>query len=293
MKLPVVAVVAGLAISVSACQEQAPRSEADVAYQAPPPMVSAPRSPEPGSKALEPARLPLGVSPRPAWLGTRALPVDAQGLGIATRTPKVLRDRRLATIDLLPPPPRGFSFSSGPIPAGVLRRSTWHKGCPVPTSELTYLRMSFWGFDERRHTGEMIVHDEVASDVITVFRKLYRVRWPIEEMRVTARRELDLPPTGDGNNTTAFVCRNARLSSEWSEHASGRAIDINPFHNPYVNDAVTIPELAIAYRARGWDRPGMIRHDSVVTKAFAAIGWGWGGEWWSAKDWMHFSLSGG
>ncbi|MGI8408199.1 MAG: M15 family metallopeptidase [Actinomycetota bacterium] len=113
-------------------------------------------------------------------------------------------------------------------------------------------------------------------------------------MRVTARRELDAAPTGDGNNTSAFVCRSARLSSsEWSEHAYGLAVDINPFHNPYVRGDVTLPELAIVYRNRGWERPGMIEDGDVVTKAFADIGWGWGGEWQSVKDWMHFSLGGG
>ncbi len=159
--------------------------------------------------------------------------------------------------------------------------------------ELTYLRMSFWGVDEQRHMGEMIVHDDVAADVVSVFRKLYRARWPIEEMRVTARRELDAAPTGDGNNTSAFVCRSARLSTEWSEHAYGLAVDINPFHNPYVRGDVILPELAIAYRNRGWERPGMIEDGDVVTKAFADIGWGWGGKWQSVKDWMHFSLGGG
>ncbi len=30
-----------------------------------------------------------------------------------------------------------------------------------------------------------------------------------------------------------------------------------------------------------------------VTDAFAAIGWGWGGYWRSAKDYQHFSATGG
>lgn len=240
------------------------------------------------------AELPEGVSQRPFWLGTRPLPLSPAGLGIAENTPRILRDRRLETVDLLPPSAaRRFSFSSTGVPGDVLQRSTWRTSCPVTVDELTYLRMSFWGFDDQRHTGEMIVHDDVATDVVTVFRKLYSAHFPIEEMRVTARRELDAAPTGDGNNTAAFVCRKASLSSEWSEHAYGRAVDINPFHNPYVRGGVTIPELAIAYRTRDRKRPGMIEDADVVTKAFGDIGWGWGGEWQSVKDWMHFSLGGG
>jgi hypothetical protein len=36
----------------------------------------------------------------------------------------------------------------------------------------------------------------------------------------------------------------------------------------------------------------MIVPGDVVTEAFAEIGWGWGGNWSSLKDWMHFSRSG-
>ncbi len=158
--------------------------------------------------------------------------------------------------------------------------------------DLAYLTMSFWGFDGAHHSGEMIVNRSVAHDIVSVFRTLHRNRFPLEEMRVTTRSELDAPPTGDGNNTSAFVCRAARLSDEWSEHAYGLAVDVNPFHNPYVRDALVVPELAIAYRDRAWARPGMIRPGDVVTRAFAEIGWHWGGAWSSVQDWMHFSRSG-
>ena len=30
----------------------------------------------------------------------------------------------------------------------------------------------------------------------------------------------------------------------------------------------------------------------VVVRSFAAIGWGWGGDWRTLKDYMHFSLTG-
>jgi len=30
----------------------------------------------------------------------------------------------------------------------------------------------------------------------------------------------------------------------------------------------------------------------VATEAFGEIGWGWGGNWNSLKDWMHFSYTG-
>jgi hypothetical protein len=94
-----------------------------------------------------------------------------------------------------------------------------------------------------------------------VFRRLHAARFPLEEVRIITSEELDLPPTGDGNVTSAFVCRPTVGGSRWSEHAYGRAIDINPFHNPYVRGDLVLPELAGAYvdratcSARGWSDP--------------------------------------
>ena len=70
-------------------------------------------------------------------------------------------------------------------------------------------------------------------------------------------------------------------------------VDINPFHNPYLKGDLVLPELASAYIDRTDVRPGMIQPGDVVVEAFAAIGWAWGGDWNSLKDWMHFSASGG
>ena len=243
--------------------------------------------------APEADRLPPKVHARPAWLGKRVLPLDADGLGIARKTPALLRDRRLVTEDFLPPPKtKAFLSKIGAVPNDVLERSTWRRLCPVGVDDLAYVTVSFWGFDKRPHTGELLVHRSVSRDVVSVFRSLYVARWPLEEMRITTRKELDAPPTGDGNNTGSFVCRPARLSATWSEHAYGLAIDVNPFHNPYVRDGLVLPERALAYRNREWRRPGMIRAGDVVTEAFDRIGWGWGGSWTSSKDWMHFSRSG-
>ena len=231
--------------------------------------------------------------PRPSWLGTRVLPRAASGYGEVRPTPNVLRNRRLGTRDLLPPPtsPR-FTSDIRRVPDSVVKRSTWSPKCPVSRDELRYVTVSFHGFDGVAHTGELLVHADVAGDVVSVFRHLHRQRFPIEEMRVVRRRELTLPPTGDGNNTTSFVCRPSRGSTSWSEHAYGLAIDINPFHNPYIEDEVVLPELASAYRNRSWRRPGMHHADSASVRAFARIGWEWGGNWSNPKDPMHFSRNG-
>ena len=111
-------------------------------------------------------------------------------------------------------------------------------------------------------------------------------------MRITEASELDLKPTGDGNNTGAFVCRPTAAQSSYSEHAYGLAIDVNPFQNPYHRGEVVIPELASAYLNREKERPGMIFEDGPVVSAFDGIGWSWGGRWRNLTDLHHFSRNG-
>jgi hypothetical protein len=234
---------------------------------------------------------PAAQQRRPDWLGSRVLPVRPDGLGEIKPTPPELVDRRLPPPDPRPAP-EVFEATIEPVPDDVVVRSTWSAGCPVSIDELQYLTLTFWGFDDQPHLGEMIVHSSVAFDVANVFAQMYDARFPIEEMRVVAAPELDAPPTGDGNNTSAFVCRPSTGGAGWSQHAYGLAVDVNPFHNPYHRGDAVIPELASAYLDRTRDVPGVIKPGDVVTRGFASIGWGWGGNWNSSKDWMHFSQSG-
>jgi hypothetical protein len=228
-------------------------------------------------------------------VGARPLPLRPDGFGQVLPTPAALRDRRLPTVDRLPPPPGDrFRSTIAPIGAAVRARmgATWKAGCPVGLADLRYVTVSFRGFDGRAHTGELVVHRRVAAAVVSVFARLYRARFPIEAMRLVTTADLKAHPTGDGNNTAAFVCRAARKQTRWSAHAYGLAVDLDPFQNPYRRGDLVLPELASAYLDRSRARPGMIRQGDVVTTAFAAIGWTWGGTWRSPKDLMHFSATG-
>ncbi len=231
---------------------------------------------------------------RPEWLGTRPLPLRPDEHGQVLPTPPELVDRRLATPDDLPPPAGdGFAWTVQPVPDAVLARSSWTPDCPVTVEELSYVTVSHVGFDAGIHTGEILVNAAWAEGVVEVFRALFDAGFPIEQMRVIRAEEIDAPPTGDWNDTTSFVCRPAVGNSSWSQHAYGLAIDINPFHNPYQKGDLVLPELASVYTDRSDLRPGMIAPGDVVVAAFAEMGWAWGGDWNSLKDWMHFSASGG
>ncbi|NUS49702.1 MAG: M15 family metallopeptidase, partial [Nocardioidaceae bacterium] len=217
------------------------------------------------------------------------------GYGEVRRTPAELRDRRLPTRDLLRPPVDGrFHATVARIDERTRRRmgESWSPRCPVGISDLRLLTMGFVGFDGRAHTGRMVVNASVAGDVVSVFRTLFQARFPIEEMRLVTTADLRAAPTGDGNNTAAFVCRTTRAQTTWSAHAYGLAIDLDPFQNPYHRGDLVLRELASAYLDRSWHRPGMVLAGDVVTRAFARVGWAWGGDFRSVRDDMHFSETG-
>lgn len=234
-----------------------------------------------------------GATPAPSWLGRRVLEPRKDGYGVMGPTPPELDPRNIATVDTLPPPAGGtFRSTVTAVPASVVARSTWGPGCPVTLEDLRYVTVSFVGFDGRPHTGELLVNKAAAPAMVRVFRKLYAARFPIERMVVTTAEERDAPPTGDGNTTGSFNCRSAAGTTHWSQHAYGLAVDVNPFMNPYMKGDITLPELARTYRDRADVRPGMITRGSPAARAFAAEGWGWGGNWKSLKDYMHFSRNG-
>jgi hypothetical protein len=221
------------------------------------------------------------------------LPRRPDGFGEVRSTPAALVNRRLPTLDRLPPPTLPtFQSTISPVAPNVLARSSWQPICPVRPEQLRYLTMSFRGFDGRAHTGEMLVNADVAQTVVDIFSRLYAAGFPIEEMRIRSTAELNRPPTGDGNNTEGFLCRQTRNQRQWPASGYGLAIDVNPFNNPYVRGDLVVPELASAYLNRDWVRPGMIIDGGPVVSAFESGGWSWGGRWSDPVDFMHFTATG-
>ncbi|HEY7101187.1 MAG TPA: M15 family metallopeptidase [Mycobacteriales bacterium] len=289
--------IAVLTVALTACSAGSPSA---APAPAPAPATPAPSTPAPSSSdappptvRVAPSEPDTGATPAPDWLGTRELPVGPAGWPAARVTPPELRDRRIVTVDYLAPPADGaFHATIDPVSPAVQRRSTWSARCPVALSDLRYVTVGFRGFDGRAHTGELIVHRSVAQDAVAVFAQLFAAGFPIERMRVTSPAEVTAPPTGDGNTTSAFVCRPVRGRTIWSAHAYGLAIDVDPFQNPYRSGQRVLPELATAYLDRGRKLPGMITAAGPVVAAFRSIGWTWGGGWSSPTDLMHFSSTG-
>lgn len=211
----------------------------------------------------------------------------ASALVIAWTPTAHARDRHVAT----------FSGSVERIDAETRARMTgvsWRPGCPVGFADLRLLTVSHWGFDGQPRLGRLVVHRDAAEAMLRTMRSLYRLRFPIRRMRLVDAYDADDHRSMAADNTSAFNCRFvAGSGGVWSEHAYGRAIDVNPLENPYVTASGYVsPPGGAAFANRSHQRRGMVHRRGPVVRAFAAVGWEWGGNWSWPKDYQHFSATG-
>ncbi len=171
---------------------------------------------------------------------------------------------------------------------------SWHRGCPVGFAELRLLTVTHWGFDGRIHRGRLVVNRDAAAAMLRTMRSLFRLRYPIRQMRLVDAYGADDHRSMAADNTSAFNCRFVAGSpGVWSEHAYGRAIDVNPIENPYVSASGYVsPPAGAPYANRSRRVPGLIHRGGPVVAAFAAAGWEWGGNWPWPRDYQHFSATG-
>ena len=188
---------------------------------------------------------------------------------------------------------RGSVSALSPAVRQSMTGVSWRPGCPVGLDELRLVRARYLGMDGRAHTGRIVVQGDVATEVVAVLRRLYAARFPIRRMvPVDAYGGSDYRSI-EADNTSAFNCRYVDGTTRWSEHAYGRAIDLNPIENPYVTAGGTTSHRASrSFLRRAPYRPGMAVEGGAVVRAFDAVGWGWGGRWSGARDYQHFSASG-
>ena len=238
-------------------------------------------------------RLPDLAAGATVIVRVRATPSRGGGYRIVARV-------SIAAVRSSRPPQRSLSAAApfrgviSRIPASLARRmtgSSWRSGCPVGLSDLRRLTVSYWGFDGRSHSGTLIVHRSVAGPVVRVLGRLYVARFPIRQMTPVDAYGGDDFRSIEADNTSAFNCRPATGSSHWSQHAYGKAIDLDPLENPYVSGGETSHVASRRYLDRSLRLPGMIHPGDVVVRAFAAEGWGWGGAWSGIRDYQHFSVN--
>jgi len=176
----------------------------------------------------------------------------------------------------------------------MIEGNSWHKGCPVDVVDLRYLKLTYVDFEGIDQIGELIVHKNIANDIVHVMETLYDMRYPIYKMRLVSDYKGDDWQSIEAGNTSAFNCRKATGSKKWSKHSYGRAIDINPIENPYVSRKGYISHKAsIKYKKRrhrvdtSADKAVLLKNDEA-TLIFKKYGFTWGGDWRTIKDYQHF-----
>lgn len=167
----------------------------------------------------------------------------------------------------------------------------------IELDDLAYLRVLHYNFDHQIQMGEIIVNAEIKEDYLNIFRELFEAEYEIQSMFL-----IDNYWTGDGgtsdsasideNNTSAFCYREITGGSSLSNHAFGRAIDINPQQNPYVSYRSGYPvwshDNADDYIDRDTGYEHVITHDDICYQIFTKYGFSWGGDWSTIKDYQHF-----
>lgn len=195
------------------------------------------------------------------------------------------------------PVPREFQASVEAVPPDLQARMTgvtWRPGCPVGFADLRLVTVSYIDDNRQVQDGQLVVHADAADAMVRVFRRLFELRFPVHRIALADEVGGDDDELTRQNITSAFNCRTVEGSSTLSQHAYGRAIDVNPCVNPWVrrDGTVKLPECRPYADRRRTDVPGMIKAGDGVVQAFAEVGWGWGGAWRSSKDYQHFSANG-
>ncbi|MBR1641737.1 MAG: M15 family metallopeptidase [Butyrivibrio sp.] len=188
----------------------------------------------------------------------------------------------------------GFYFE--PISNEVFKRISgisYPVDCQVPLDDLRYVVLQYVDFENAPQSGEMIVNKAIAQDVVEIFYELYENGYQIESIKLVDEFGGDDTASMLANNTSSFNYRVVEGTTRLSNHALGRAIDLNPFYNPYITynkDGSTniSPQGSEAYADRTISFPYKIDENDLAYKLFKAHGFTWGGNWNSCKDYQHF-----
>lgn len=179
----------------------------------------------------------------------------------------------------------------------LIQKKLWDKNCPVDLSRLRLVTVDYYDFDGRlHHNGEIIVLDKLALSTKKIFDELAQQKFPFTSIKPSSDYNGDDEASMEANNTSAFNCRlNTTNPDEYSLHAYGAAIDINPKINPYMNfstkqpgQALILPVNAADYMNRTSLASGSAEPVVYIFQKYGFIEWG--GDWHNPIDYQHFQL---
>ena len=165
---------------------------------------------------------------------------------------------------------------------------SYGRDCTTKREDLRYLRVLHRGFDGETHIGEIVCNKAIAKDLLYIFRQLYQEEYPIEKVLLVDEYGGDDEMSMEDNNSSCFNFRPVAGTGHLSQHAYGRAIDINPLYNPYITSDGFVPVNAGDYVDRSAQNPYKIDKNDLCYQLFDERGFTWGGSWNSVKDYQHF-----
>ena len=163
--------------------------------------------------------------------------------------------------------------------------------CPKEIRERQKLiKLKYYSFDGRVHQGQMVLDKDLVKDVKKVFDIALKEKFPIKsvipvsDMRFRKNGRWDDDLSMAAGNSSSFNYRQITGGGRLSNHAYGRAVDLNTFQNPYIKGKISLPPGA-KYDPSA---PGTFTADDTIVKTFISLGWAWGGNWKSPIDYQHF-----
>ena len=198
------------------------------------------------------------------------------------------------------PSPERVTYQEGfyyePISNAVFSRISgisYPVDCTVPLDELRYIGLKYVDFNGDTQSGELICNKALAQDMVEIFFELYSNEYQLESVKLVDEFGGDDTTSMLANNTSCFNYRVVEGTTKLSNHAYGRAIDVNPFYNPYItynkDGSVKIsPPESAAYADRTAEFPHKIDENDLAYKLFKEHGFKWGGNWNNSKDYQHF-----
>ncbi len=198
------------------------------------------------------------------------------------------------------PSPERITYMDGfyyePITNEVFKRISgisYPVDCTVPLDELRYVGLMYVDFNGETQKGELICNKALAQDMVEIFYELYSNNYQLESVKLVDEYGGNDTASMLANNTSCFNYRVVEGTTRLSNHAYGRAIDINPFYNPYITynkDGTTnvSPAGSEAYADRSASFPYKIDENDLAYKLFKEHGFKWGGNWNNSKDYQHF-----
>lgn len=182
-------------------------------------------------------------------------------------------------------------FSAKPIPAELrklMMGRTYKENSLTAFEELSYLQVLHYDYNHNISKGELVVSQKLEKEILKIFYELFLGEYEIEKIHLCDYYNGDDEASMSDNNTSAFNYRTIAGTNTLSLHAMGRAVDINPKHNPYIVEGKVMPENAVQFADRNLAFSHKIDHEDLCFKVFAAYGWLWGGDWKNSKDYQHF-----